>query len=81
MKKLLEYILSAILDNDDYQIEVDDATEGFTKLKIQTVPENMGIIIGKNGKMIKAIRTLLKTKATLDRVGFSLEVEESKPKK
>ena len=78
MKSLLQHIISEILDNKDFKIEEDNQTEGFSKLKIVTKPENMGIIIGKKGRMIKAIRTLLKTKATLERIGFTLEIEENK---
>ena len=76
MKNLLEYLLSEILGGSDFKIEEVVGDNGFIDLKVTTDPKNMGIIIGKKGKMIKALRTLLKTKATLDRVGFSLEVAE-----
>lgn len=76
MKELLSYLLKEILGNSDFEIEENVSDEGFINLKVVTEPSNMGLIIGKKGKMIKSLRTILKTKATLDKVGFSLEVSE-----
>ncbi len=80
MKDLLTYVLTEILGNNDFEIEENIQDSGFIDLKIFADPSNMGLIIGKKGRMIKALRTLLKTKATLDKIGFSLEVSEKKPK-
>lgn len=76
MKTLLTNILSEMLGNKDFEVEEVVQDSGYVNLKIIADPNNMGLIIGKKGKMIKALRTLLKTKATLDRIGFSLEVVE-----
>jgi predicted RNA-binding protein YlqC (UPF0109 family) len=76
MKNLLTYLLTEILGNNDFEIDENIQDSGFIDLKIIANPENMGLIIGKKGRMIKALRTILKTKATLDRIGFSLEVSE-----
>lgn len=76
MKDLLSYLLTEILGNSDFEIEESISETGFVNLKVTTQPTNMGLIIGKNGRMIKSLRTILKTKATLDKVGFSLEVSE-----
>ncbi len=76
MKILLEYLLVEILGNNNFEIDEVVQESGYINLTIKTDPENMGIVIGKKGRMIKALRTILKTKATLDKVGFSLEVVE-----
>ncbi len=76
MKDLLSYLLNEILGNSDFEIEENVSDEGFINLKVVTEPSNMGLIIGKKGKMIKSLRTILKTKATLEKIGFSLEVSE-----
>ncbi len=76
MKNLLSYLLTEILGNTNFEIDENIQESGFISLKIIADPENMGLIIGKKGRMIKALRTILKTKATLDKIGFSLEVIE-----
>jgi predicted RNA-binding protein YlqC (UPF0109 family) len=76
MKNLLTYLLAEILGNNNFEIIENIQDSGFVDLKIVANPDNMGLIIGKKGRMIKALRTILKTKATLDKIGFSLEVSE-----
>jgi predicted RNA-binding protein YlqC (UPF0109 family) len=42
---------------------------------IKTDTENIGLIIGKGGKMIKSLRNLLKVRATLEKKAVSVNVE------
>ncbi|MDP3994292.1 MAG: KH domain-containing protein [bacterium] len=75
MKKLLEYIIKGILGKKDFT--VTESTEGdFVNLGIKVPDEDIGLIIGKEGKTIKAIRNLLKVRATLERRGVSVSIEE-----
>jgi len=76
MKDLLIYLLTEILGDNNFEVVENIQDSGFVDLKIIADPGNIGLIIGKKGRMIKALRTILKTKATLDRIGFSLEVSE-----
>lgn len=76
MNKLLSYLIKEILGNDNFEVEENISENGFVNLKITTAPENIGLIIGKKGKTIKAIRSLLRVKATLEKVGFSLDIVE-----
>jgi predicted RNA-binding protein YlqC (UPF0109 family) len=66
MKELVDYILKHILGKDSkYEIEqVDDGS--IVKIIIRTSEEDGGMVIGKGGKIIKAIRNILRIKATLD---------------
>ena len=76
MKELLTYLISGILGTDDFEIVEETSENGFIRLKVLTDAKNMGLIIGKSGRTINSIRNLLKTKATLIKIGFSLEVAE-----
>ena len=76
MNKLLSYLVKEILGNDNFEVEENISENGFVNLKITTAPENIGLIIGKKGKTINAIRSLLRVKATLEKVGFSLDIVE-----
>lgn len=67
MKELLDFILRNILGKDSkYEIsEEDDGS--IVKLTIKTVEDEGGMVIGKQGKVIKAIRNILRIKATLEK--------------
>jgi len=64
MKTLVEYIVKCIVDKKD-EVEVK-SVEGDKSivLEIKVAQEDMGKVIGKEGRTIKAIRTLLGAAAT-----------------
>ena len=64
MKELVEIIAKALVDNPD-AVEVK-AVEGerSTVLELKVAPEDMGKVIGKQGRIAKAIRTVVKAAAT-----------------
>jgi len=75
VKKLLEFIIEGILGKKDFT--VTEKTEGdFVNLAIKIPGQDTGLVIGKEGKTIKAIRNLLKVRATLERRGVSVSIEE-----
>lgn len=63
MKKTLELIVSSIVDNPK-EVEVDEQEQnGIVNFTIKVGKDDMGKIIGKNGKVIKAIRNVIKIPA------------------
>jgi len=76
MKKLLKYILDGI-GITDYSIEKTSEDENI-KYSIHTLPENIGILIGKNGKTIKAIQDILRVKGQLSNKSVYIDVAEKK---
>jgi len=76
MKTLLSYLISEITGSEDFEIDEDVGESGYTNLTLKVSKDHMGLVIGKKGKMISALRSILRTKATLDRIGFSLNVVE-----
>lgn len=81
MLDLLNFMLKALLGEAKYEIvetkeQTEDGSEsGRLLYTIKTDPENIGLIIGKGGKMIKALRNVLKVRATLEKKAVSLNVE------
>lgn len=60
MKNALTYIVSAIVDNKEaVQIE-ETEEEGIINFIISVDPADIGKVIGKEGKVIRAIRNVMK---------------------
>lgn len=75
MKKLLEFIASSIVQNPK-EISVDEQVNNdLTTLTVHSHPEDIKILIGKGGQTIKALRTLLRTKALLKKQKVDLKIE------
>lgn len=74
MKELLEYLLKGLLGEEKFEI-VETNDSGRITYTIKTAPENVGLVIGKGGHMIKSLRNVLKVRATLEKVAVFLNVE------
>jgi predicted RNA-binding protein YlqC (UPF0109 family) len=75
MRQLLEFLLKGLLG--DAKFEVSEAEDnGKILFTIKTPSENIGLVIGKGGRMIKSLRNILKVRATLEKKAVSLNVEE-----
>ena len=58
MKDLLEYIIPNIVNHPEDVIITKTETDGIVNISIKVNPEDMGRVIGKSGKVIKAIRQI-----------------------
>jgi len=75
MRDLLEYVINGILGNKDFEIEESqDADRSNFEVKVD--PSFFGLVIGKGGRTIKAIRNLLKVRATIEKKGVNISVAE-----
>lgn len=63
MKETLEYIVSSIVDQEDAVVIDESEEDGIVYYTITVAPEDMGKIIGKEGKVIRSIRNIMKIKA------------------
>lgn len=75
MKDLLSFLLKGVLEDKKFEITETEDT-GRVIYSIKTDPENVGLIIGKGGKMIKSLRNVLKVRATLEKKAVNLEITE-----
>ena len=73
MKELLLYMAKNLVDNPD-AVSVNEITdeEGLV-LELRVAPEDMGKVIGRQGRIAKEIRTIVKTVAL--RTGEKVTVE------
>jgi len=59
MKELIKYIAQALVDRPD-QVEVTEVVgEQTSVIELRVAKEDLGKVIGKQGKTAKAIRTIL----------------------
>ena len=77
MKELVEYIVESLVDNPD-QVEVAEVQgPALTILELSVAADDMGRVIGKSGRIINSIRTLLQVPAAKQGKKVSLELLEA----
>ena len=64
MKELLEYLVRALIKDQDALTITEKRHEGKNIIEIRVSQEDMGRVIGKGGKTASAIRTLVNATAT-----------------
>lgn len=78
-KDLLEYIVKNLVNHSDV-VEVTEIIQddGKTILKLKVAKEDMGRIIGKEGRIIRSIREIINAYAMKEQKKVSVDVEEIK---
>ena len=74
MKELLEYIAKSIVNEPDEVVVTEETNEQGTTLKLQVADDDKGRVIGKQGRIAEAMRTLLRVKAAKVGTRVSLEI-------
>ena len=74
MKELIEYIARSIVDKPEEVKVTEEATEDGIILRLQVAPEDTGKVIGKEGRIAKAMRTLLRVAAIRKGTRATLEI-------
>ncbi|RPI96488.1 MAG: KH domain-containing protein [Chloroflexi bacterium] len=76
MKELVEYIAKSLVD-DPSQVEVhevDNDRGGSTIIELQVAPEDMGRVIGKDGRVANAMRVLVRVLAAKQGKRVNLDI-------
>ncbi len=76
MRELLEYILNHTFSNPEIMVSESESEEGDVVLTIQAPQEEIGKIIGKGGKVINAMKQLVKIQAIKENKRVEINVEE-----
>lgn len=75
MKGLLEVIAKSLVDNPDEVVVAEKETEKGLVLELKVAPSDMGKVIGKQGRIAKAIRSVVKAAASRENKQVSVEIE------
>ncbi|MBR1646552.1 MAG: KH domain-containing protein [Selenomonadaceae bacterium] len=75
MQELVTVLAKALVEKpEDVQVEVVEE-EDRTILKLHVAQEDMGRVIGKQGRIAKAIRTIVKSAATREKKKVTVDIE------
>ncbi len=76
MKELVEVIARSLVDHPE-EVVVTEKKEGRTiRIKLHVAPSDMGKVIGRQGRIAKAIRTLVKSASTREDIRVDVDIED-----
>jgi hypothetical protein len=74
LKELIEVLAKSLVDNPLSVVVNETVDQDLIDLELIVAPEDMGKVIGKQGRIAKAIRTVLKAAATKENKRATLEI-------
>ena len=75
MLELVEYLVSKLVPEGEYSVELRENAED-ADIVVVVSKKNIGKIIGKKGKIAKAVRTLVKAASAHSSVRYNVVIEE-----
>ena len=75
MKGLLEVIAKSLVDNPEEVVVTEKETEKGLVLELKVAPSDMGKVIGKQGRIAKAIRSVVKAAASKEDKKVIVEIQ------
>ena len=73
MKEILETIITNLVSDTESVNITEEITENAIELKVKVSKDDMGKVIGKQGKMAKSIRTIMKAIAVKEHKRVTIE--------
>ncbi|RDY28776.1 KH domain-containing protein [Romboutsia weinsteinii] len=74
MRELVLDIAKALVDNPDEVVVEETKEKDEIVLKLKVAQDDMGKVIGKQGRIAKAIRTVVRSAANRENIKVSLEI-------
>ncbi|MBQ9376613.1 MAG: KH domain-containing protein [Schwartzia sp.] len=74
MKEIVEIIAKSLVENPDAVVVDEKDEDGMTVLELHVAQEDMGKVIGKQGRIARAMRTVVKAAATRENKKVSVEI-------
>jgi predicted RNA-binding protein YlqC (UPF0109 family) len=79
VRAVVEILARALTDRPDDVRVVETDHKGTTLLELYVAPDDLGKVIGKQGRTAAALRTLAASAAERDRKTITLEIREGRP--
>ena len=77
MKNFLEFLLLHLVTHPDAIEITQEDQDDYTEFIVKVHPEDIGRIIGRQGRTIQAIRTLAKVRAIQDDIRVRITIDDS----
>jgi predicted RNA-binding protein YlqC (UPF0109 family) len=75
---LLEYLARGLVDEPDaVRVERSEREDGVIVLELHVAPGDVGKVIGRQGRLVRALRTVVRAAATRSRERIAVEIAES----
>ena len=74
MKELLTYVARNLVEHPDQVTVTETVEDGEMVLELRVAPEDMGKVIGRQGRIAREIRTIIKSVAQRDGQKVSVEI-------
>ena len=75
MKELVEVIAKALVDNPDEVVVTESQKGDDTLIELKAAASDMGKVIGKQGRIAKAIRSVVKAAASKEDKKVIVEIQ------
>ena len=76
MKELLTYIAQSLVDNPDQVVVTERLGDGETLLELRVAADDMGKVIGRQGRIAKWIRVLMRSVGQRKGIRVSVDITE-----
>lgn len=75
MKELVEVIAKALVNHPEEVVVTETVKDREVVLELKVAPSDMGKVIGKQGRIAKAIRTVVKVAASKEDKKVTLDIQ------
>ena len=74
MKELVEFIIKSLVDNQD-DVSIEEVSDGSVQvLKVIVNSQDLGKVIGKNGRIATSIRTIVKSLSAKNKQRYVVKI-------
>jgi predicted RNA-binding protein YlqC (UPF0109 family) len=77
VKEVLEYVARHLVDDPDAVEVTEEEGERSVVLRLNVAPDDMGKVIGKRGRTVRAIRSLVRAAASRQGLSSMVEIVET----
>ena len=75
-KDLVEYLIKSLVDNTEAVVVTESEVEDRTVITVKVASSDMGRVIGKDGRIIKSIREIVRAYSAKNHAKVSVDIEE-----
>ena len=74
MRELVEYIAKSIVSHPEEVNVTEENEDGRVILRLEVAPDDKGMVIGRQGRVVQSIRVLLRVAAVKQETRANLEI-------